>query len=159
VPLDGSVLAEAALPLARDLGGLVAHHITLMKVLAYTADERTRAEAASYLDARARELRSQLLGDDCTVTTLVREGIVPGEKISEQAEEEGSLVLMATHGRGGIRRWMLGSVANQVVHMGHVPVLLIHPDSAPDAESKLGLSAHGEIPLEAPEARMAHVKF
>ena len=146
VPLDGSVLAEAALPLAVDLGGVVIHHITLVRVLPYTADERTRAEATSYLDARARELRSQLLGDDCTVTTLIREGVVPGEEISEQAEDDGSLVLMATHGRGGIRRWMLGSVANQVVHMGHVPVLLIHPDSAPDAQVKLGLSVDSESP-------------
>ena len=150
VPLDGSVLAETALPLAVDLGGVVVHHITLVRVLPYTADEHTRAEATSYLDARARELRSQLLGDDCTVTTLVREGVVPGEKISEQAEEDGSLVLMATHGRGGIRRWMLGSVANQVVHLGHVPVLLIHPDSAPDAQVKRGLSVDGEIPVTVP---------
>jgi nucleotide-binding universal stress UspA family protein len=150
VPLDGSVLAEAALPLARDLGGVVVHHITLVRVLPYTADERTHAEAASYLDARARELRSQLLGDDCTVSTLLREGVVPGEKISEQAEDDGSLVLMATHGRGGIRRWMLGSVANQVVHMGHVPVLLIHPDSAPDAPVKRGHSVDSEMPVTVP---------
>jgi nucleotide-binding universal stress UspA family protein len=150
VPLDGSVLAEAALPLARDLGGVVVHHITLVRILPYTADERAHAEAVSYLDARARELRSQLLGDDCTVTTLVREGVVAGEKISEQAEDEGCLVLMATHGRGGIRRWMLGSVANQVVHLGHIPVLLIHPDSAPGTQVKRGLSVDSGMPVTVP---------
>jgi nucleotide-binding universal stress UspA family protein len=154
VPLDGSVLAEAALPLARDLGGVVVHHITLEKVLPYPGDERGYSEASSYLEARARDLRSQLQGEDCTVTTLVREGFAPGEKIGEQAEDDGSLVLMATHGRGGIRRWVLGSVAAQVIHMGHAPVLLIHPDSTVDAQVKPELATGHEVLASVPERQL-----
>jgi nucleotide-binding universal stress UspA family protein len=135
VPLDGSALAETALPLMWELAGAVAHDITLERVVPFTADEDARALAKSYLEAHARELQGQLASQECKVSFTVREGTVPAEKIIEAAEEKGCLVVMATHGWGGMKRWVLGSVADQVVHLAQVPVLLVHTgESASSSE-------------------------
>jgi nucleotide-binding universal stress UspA family protein len=125
VPLDGSDLSESVLPLVRELAGEVFHHVTLQRALPPTAAEPYRASVRKYLEAQERELRSQLATSKCEVTSRLSEGIVPSEKILDQAEEEGSLIVMATHGWGGMKRLVLGSVTNQVVHNAHVPVLVV----------------------------------
>jgi nucleotide-binding universal stress UspA family protein len=130
VPLDGSALAETALPVVWELAGRVAHTITLLRVVPFTADAQARNLAVRYLEAHAQELQAQLATRDCRVGTVVRDGVVPSEKVIEAAEAEGSLIVMATHGWGGMKRWVLGSVADQVLHTARVPVLLIHGDSA-----------------------------
>jgi nucleotide-binding universal stress UspA family protein len=131
VPLDGSTLAEAALEYAVELAGTLVHRITLVRVVPYTAKRAERLEAAEYLEAQYRALHDTLAGRDCLVDILLLEGTMPGEAIAHHAAEKGSLVIMATHRRAGITRWILGSVAAQVVHSSHVPVLLVHP--VPDA--------------------------
>ena len=128
VPLDGSELAESALPLVRELAGAVVHHITLQRVLPPTAAVPYRASVKKYLEAQERELRRQLTTRQCEVTSRLSEGVVPSEKILDEAEEKGSLVVMATHGWGGMKRLVLGSVTNQVVHSAHVPVLVVHAE-------------------------------
>jgi nucleotide-binding universal stress UspA family protein len=61
------------------------------------------------------------------VTYLLRDGIV-AETILEVAEiERADLIAMSTHGRTGILRLLLGSVAEQVVHHSKIPVMLIRP--------------------------------
>jgi nucleotide-binding universal stress UspA family protein len=42
-------------------------------------------------------------------------------------EQRADAIALATHGRGGVRRWLLGSVADKVVRAAHIPVLLHHP--------------------------------
>jgi nucleotide-binding universal stress UspA family protein len=130
VPLDGSEFAEAVLPVVEELAVAQAiHQITLQRVLPFSAAEEIQTEARGYLEARAEELRGRLASRDCKVYTFLREGTAPSEKIIDQAEAEQCLVVMATHGRGGLKRLVLGSVADQVVHTGHVPVLLIRPQN------------------------------
>ncbi len=126
VALDGSELSESVLPLVRELAGVVFHHITLQRVLPPTAAVQYRASVKKYLETQERGLRAQLGATQCEVTSRLCEGVVPSEKIVEVAEEEGCLVVMATHGWGGMKRLVLGSVTNQVVHTAHVPVLVIH---------------------------------
>jgi nucleotide-binding universal stress UspA family protein len=126
VPLDGSALAETALPIVWELAGTVAHDITLLRVVPFTASEQTHNLANRYLEAHAEELQAQLASGECRVGTAVREGVLPSEKIIEEAESEGGLIVMATHGWGGMKRWVLGSVADQVSHTARVPVLLVH---------------------------------
>jgi nucleotide-binding universal stress UspA family protein len=126
VALDGSELSESALPLVRELAGVVFHHITLQRVLPLSAAVPYRASVKKYLEAQERELRAELAGSPCEVTSRLCDGVVPSEKIVEIAEEEGCLVVMATHGWGGMKRLILGSVTNQVVHTAHVPVLVVH---------------------------------
>lgn len=145
VPLDGSLLAESALPIVWELAGIVLQHITLERVLPYTATEHERAVAKSYLEAHAAELQARLAARECHVATQIRDGVVPSEKIIEEAEAEGSLVVMATHGWGGMKRLVLGSVADQVVHTAHVPVLLIHPDQEATGSATLGSSRNDAV--------------
>jgi len=126
VPLDGSALAETALPVVWELAGKVAHDITLLQVVPFMANAQARNLANRYLEAHAEELHARLASGECRVGTAVREGVLPSEKIIEECESGAGLIVMATHGWGGMKRWMLGSVADQVLHMAHVPVLFVH---------------------------------
>ena len=61
-------------------------------------------------------------------TGVTREGPV-SETILDVAEEtHADMIAMSTHGRTGISRWLMGSVADRVVHYSHIPVMLIHPN-------------------------------
>jgi nucleotide-binding universal stress UspA family protein len=150
VALDGSELSESALPLVQELAGVVFHHITLQRVLPLTAAIPYRASVKKYLEAQECQLRTQLAGRECEVTSQLCEGVVPSEQIVELAEEEGSLVVMATHGWGGMKRLVLGSVTNQVVHTAHVPVLVVHAadqKSPTESFAQNSLSA-GIVPVD-----------
>jgi nucleotide-binding universal stress UspA family protein len=139
VPLDGSALAETALPVVWELAGTVAHDITLLRVVPFTADEQAYNLAYQYLRAHAEELQAQLVSRECRVRTAVREGTLPSEKIIDEAEAQGDLIVMATHGWGGLKRWVLGSVADQVFHTAHVPVLLVHSGQSTAAARPAGV--------------------
>ena len=126
MPLDGSPLAESALDVAGALAGTVAHHVTLLQVVSYTIDPADRAAAQTYLQTRAQQLQARLGERDCHVDTALTEGAVPSEKIEQYAQKAGCLVVMATHGRGGLRRLAMGSVADQVLRLSRTPLLIVH---------------------------------
>ena len=127
LPLDGSPVAEAALPLAEAIAGRVAHEITLLQVIPYTATTSERKAVDDYLAAQQRALRSRLGNGGPQVTTVVHEGVAANEKIVQFANERVGMVVMATHGRGGLRRLALGSVAAAVIHQSSLPVLVLEP--------------------------------
>lgn len=130
VPLDGSGRGEAVLrqaePLLKRPSGEV---ILLRAVSAQPSFSRfdygrtlaeDRAEAQEYLDKLIRRLDDEGM----KVRGWVREGAV-AETILETAEKEGTeLIAMSTHGRSGIPRWVLGSVAEKVIRGTTAPVLL-----------------------------------
>lgn len=118
VPLDGSTLAEAVLPLARDLAAALGLELVLLRVAPNAAE---RAEAAAYLEHTAAGLRTGGL----TVATRVTEGAAADEILQVAAAEDGAPIAMATHGRGGPARWVLGSVAETVVRAAAAPVLVV----------------------------------
>jgi nucleotide-binding universal stress UspA family protein len=125
VPLDGSPLAEVALPYARELSLKLESEL----VLFHACDSVDKANAhvyELYLDAKKKEAqggRTKKAGPR-TFTTIVTGN--PAEEIVRYAEGENvSLILMATHGRSGIGRWTLGSVADKVVRASDKPVALI----------------------------------
>lgn len=146
VPLDGSPLGEAALPWAT----LVARNLELTPVLirvvqvpiyAMTggmngylspevyqqilADEQQTAER--YLE----QVRGRLASEGVQAETRVVEGR-PGDALLDLADELGAFaIVMATHGRGGLGRLVLGSVAEQVVQHATVPVLLVRAREGP----------------------------
>ena len=138
VPLDGSDLAEQALPTAEELARAVGTTLHLIRVVDFPSssfayvygsmmesqavtmqleDERTMAE--SYLVALARQIEEQGI----TVTTEVRHGVPTQELVDVM--EQGDLFVMATHGRNGMARWFLGSVAEEITRRATVPVLLV----------------------------------
>jgi nucleotide-binding universal stress UspA family protein len=92
------------------------------------------------VDRRARaELEAQLTADEkarYAAVFILRVG-APAQEILEYLNEQGTidLVVMATAGRGGLTRLMMGSVADKIVRAAPCPVLTIHPDGPADAES------------------------
>ncbi len=128
VPLDGSELAEKCLKEARELAALAQAEISLLRVVravTVPGTDPTDKEvevvdrAQAYLDRVARGLEA----DGLTVSTHVRYGH-PAKEIID-ASKKADLVAMSTHGRTGLGRWALGSVAEKVLRHSEKPVLLI----------------------------------
>jgi nucleotide-binding universal stress UspA family protein len=139
IPLDGSALSEQILPRAIALGSLGHATYTLLQVVepalggfgtelyGATVDEQAlvqaRAQAQSYLDQVAMRLRAEGL----RVHTVVLLGL-PAQAILEYTRTHAvDVVALATHGRSGVRRLLLGSVADKVVRGADIPVLLQRP--------------------------------
>ena len=139
VPLDGSPLSERALPSATALAGKSGSEILLLRVLdipkpnpptshpeVTTGWERqaracAHQKAQSYLDAQQQEVYRQ--GNE--VRALMHDGS-PAEDILQVAgSEKVDLIVMSTHGRGGLALWSLGSVADKVARHSPCPVLLV----------------------------------
>jgi nucleotide-binding universal stress UspA family protein len=132
ISLDGSEIAEKVLPYARALAKNFKIPVELLGVIEishYTAGERARY-LDTFIDNAIRRNQEYLKGVAKTfpsgsVETTV-EGGVPAEIIiTKAAEHKGTLVVMATHGRSGLKRWLLGSVAEKVLRGASNPVLLI----------------------------------
>lgn len=138
VPLDGSALAEEALPIARDLATRLdapVHLVTVIDLSGITSlDIAVAAVSAESLEDNLIQLFTEAerdiahacdqLGDaGIEVTTDVLHG-APGLAIPNAAQP-GDLIVMTTHGRSGPARWVLGSVAEAVVRRSTVPVLLM----------------------------------
>lgn len=137
VPLDGSELAESVLPQVRALAECAGGEIVLLRVAVVLAEaylfadprvtvnirDNSETEAQSYLWGKAAELKRE----GFNVTTEVGAGPV-GETILNFAENiHADLIAMSTHGRSGLLRLVIGSVADEVMHNSHVPVLLVRP--------------------------------
>jgi nucleotide-binding universal stress UspA family protein len=124
VPLDGSELAASALPLAQILALSQGAELTLVTVLPADIEPGWTRGLADYLQEVAAPVRAA----GVVVHTTIRLG-EPAAAIRELVLEcDADLVVMATHGRTGLGRAVLGSVADQVLRSGQVPVLLLHPN-------------------------------
>lgn len=140
IPLDGSSLAEGVIEHARELGTLSAASYTLLRVVvpvrlhensafftpvdvdaAWT--ERERVEAQQYLDAMSRELDPT----GTRVRTLVVVAAHPAVEIVNVAKRTGAWIAMATHGRSGLQRFLLGSVADKILRSAETPIFLCPP--------------------------------
>jgi nucleotide-binding universal stress UspA family protein len=140
IPLDGSSLAEKILPHAQALAGSMDLEIVLLRAYdlpaasyyesdAYVPDwaELTRAvreNTQEYLNQLQQRLQAEGLR---RVSTLSIQGDAAPNIIEVAKRTPGSLVAMCTHGRSGIGRLVLGSVADRVVRHSGGPVLVIRP--------------------------------
>ena len=122
VPLDGSKLAESVLP----------HVITLAKSLNLTAllvkvtCRREEAESKDYLLEVGEKLHQQGVS---SIENVTLHGSPPEAIVDIGRQIQNSLVAMTTHGRSGIKRWLLGSVTDRVVKESGDPVLIVRPYS------------------------------
>jgi nucleotide-binding universal stress UspA family protein len=150
VPLDGSDLAEQAVPVAAAVAADLGVPVHLMRVLdvdalratvqagihAAAAYLRSQEEIQRYAEEYLAEQVQQLRNRDLTATAEVLTGS-PAVTLLDAIRPD-DLVVMTTHGRGGVRRWLLGSVADKLVRAAAAPVLLVPangPESAaPDEE-------------------------
>jgi nucleotide-binding universal stress UspA family protein len=138
LPLDGSDLARQALPIAVELATCAQAELALLQAIAPVIEgypnlfsqptsqygavlAALREQAEVELGGVAGELRPQ----EPVVTTSVANGHPAEVIVDEAARHAASLIVMATHGRGGLRRWALGSVADKVLHTTTTPLMLV----------------------------------
>ena len=135
IPLDGSTVAEQVLPYARFFARALTIPVELLEVVdpeAITLLSNPKqgryvdtllAERAqsgkTYLEAIARSF------EGANVKWFVEKGKAEEVVIEEAAADKDTLIVMATHGRSGIQRWLLGSVADKVLHGATNHLLLI----------------------------------
>ena len=128
IPLDGSPLAEAALLALSGWYGKLVREVGLVRVVDIDTEAieahdvvSLTEQAQAYLDVVARRLSARGL----TVHTEVRAGDAGAEIAAYAAERRADYVLLSSHGRSGVSRWLLGSVAQRVVEHSPLPVLVV----------------------------------
>jgi nucleotide-binding universal stress UspA family protein len=132
ITLDGSQTAEKVLPYARALAGSFKMPVELLGVIDishYTSRERVHY-LDTFIDNAIRRNQEYLKRVAKTFPTgfveTTVEGGAPAETImTKAAKNKGTLVVMATHGRSGLKRWFLGSVAEKVLRGASNSTLLI----------------------------------
>jgi nucleotide-binding universal stress UspA family protein len=138
VPLDGSELAECVFPYVEDIAKIRASTVELVTVFepfempphgGMVFDEEDEKEYNEYSKKKAEAYiqkikdRFQSIGIDTITTLLVGKA---DESLVDYANcHEFDLIIMATHGRSGVERWIMGSIADKLVHYSTIPVLLI----------------------------------
>lgn len=146
VPLDGSELAEQALPLALSIAARAGAELTLLQVVPLpdeplplegvllSVDEQLellQANAREYLKDVVRRL--QTAAPEEVRTLRVKRDTGVGEAalsiVDYATAVRADLIVMATHGRSGLSRWALGSVTDRVLQLGEVPMIIVRPPS------------------------------
>lgn len=176
VPLDGSHLAEVVLPTALGFAAGIGARVTLLHVLERAAPETVHGEshlrhaqnAAHYLRDVAQ--RNTTCGAPLDLHVHENQENDVARSIVEHARELGAdLIALTPHGRGGVRRWLIGSIAQQVLQRGETPVLVV-PSTAPAPASGFEINSllvplDGEaateavLPLAADIARTWHASI
>lgn len=127
VPLDGSALSEQALPYAAVLARATGGRLILMRAVSEIKrgkHEEDEGRIASTLDILAERVRSEGVVAERYIRHVYFEEV--GEAIVQAARQKhADLIAMATHGRGGLGRWLYGSVADQVLRLAETPTLLV----------------------------------
>jgi len=139
VPLDGSDLGEAALPYARDVARQMKLRAVLVEVVSPGLATYGEAEAFSgfpeemigHMEATAAEylagIAERFLADGSQCDTKVLVGPVSASLTEFAKTEPASLIAMSTHGRSGVARTVLGSVADRMVRSSGDAVLVVRP--------------------------------
>lgn len=140
VPLDGSAAAAIALPVATQLAQRADAALTLLRVVTPTLEifshPRPGSAQPSYhamltalcdqAQAGLAATSAMLQGQGVRAAPVVATGH-PAETIVDEAQRRHvDLIVMATHGTTGVRRWALGSVADTTLHSSTAPLLLVH---------------------------------
>jgi nucleotide-binding universal stress UspA family protein len=145
IPLDGSKLAENVLPYARALARTLDLRIELLSVVDTMDFARTThaghvrdfdpiieaavREGEQYLENVARSFTGMTV-DNCVVEQGQADQII----VEKAARDKETLIGMATRGRSGIHRWLMGSVAEKVLRGATNPLLLVRGDEEGKSE-------------------------
>lgn len=140
VPLDGSELAECVLPHAECIAKLCHATVELVRVvepieiptrggMAWTAEQLKQIEVHHKQDAESylEKIKDRLSQVGIKVHSRVLIGKVAESLADYIYKSSFDLIIMATHGRSGISRWIWGSVAERILHSSQSPVLLVRP--------------------------------
>lgn len=142
VPLDGSDTSEAVLEHVSALAQYTGAEVLLLRIVTQPAYESafgdtvliptapppaesgTRGHAEGYL----QRIAFDYFPDDVKVTYEVSAGPVAETIMDYAMAVDADLIAMSTHGRSGLARMVIGSVADEVVRRSHLPVLLVRPE-------------------------------
>ena len=156
VPLDGSALAERAVQHAAEIARGTGAELILLEVVQLPLSkvpeagpaeevksiEEAAAGAKAYLDAIA----SRAIKEGIKTRIAILEGAVAGAILGFAHDEDVDILVMSTHGRTGLPKAFLGSVAEEVMLTTKRPVMLVKPERFPVAhhvdEAETFLSAH-----------------
>ncbi|MDD5038355.1 MAG: universal stress protein [Dehalococcoidales bacterium] len=149
VPLDGSKVGEKALPYVEELACMCAPEqkveVILLQVITelthpvlvtseevgglvaapYSKEEmeQIKGRAMDYLNKAGKSLKKN---QGVTVKYSVRTGADAANEILKAADQmKADLIAISTHGRSGISRWALGSVADKILRAGNTPILMV----------------------------------
>jgi nucleotide-binding universal stress UspA family protein len=160
VPLDGSKTAECALPLVRALARRLAIGVELFSAIDLREISRDVSAAEGLFIDRLLEDESRHSAEYLSkiaksfgagaVTTLCKTGDAAETIIETAAAEKNSLIVMATHGRSGLNRFLLGSVAEKILRGSTNPLLLVKATEGMDMEGEAPLTSI-VVPLDGSE--------
>ena len=162
VPLDGSELAEVVFTYAEDLAGRLDIDVTLLHVAPPSGNKNFNPmqeayikRAAESIKKKAREVQQEQgidqAGEAVKVTGELAEGYPPDEILKYADEHDIDLILMATRGHSGLRRWSIGSVASKVLSASKIPIWLVRADHAPEEPFDEWESTSLLVPLDGSE--------
>jgi nucleotide-binding universal stress UspA family protein len=121
IPLDGSAEAESVLPYLIDVARKFNSRVHVLGVGIGRKTRRVNRLIEDYINRTANKLHS----DNIKAELVIRYGAAADKILDFTAEQEIDLIIMATHGRSGITRWWMGSVAEKVISEATAPVLLV----------------------------------
>jgi len=136
VPLDGSRLSEGILPHARSLAKALSVPLELLQVIDWDAIPAiTDPQFGRYIDTAKADMKKNSIDylnsvagsflKSLNVTRSVEIGNTAEVIVDRAASQSGTLIAMSTHGRSGLQRWVLGSIAAKVLHTATNPILLV----------------------------------
>jgi nucleotide-binding universal stress UspA family protein len=165
-PLDGSALADRAVPFAATIASRAGWSLLLLRAVntlsapTEAAGQALKHEAQEALDATS----AALAADGLNIVTRVVDAQPETAILDATADENAGLVVMSTHGRGGLGRFIYGSVADTVLRHAPVPVLTVPPHGLdewpPDQRVKILVPLDGSELSKAalaPACELAHV--
>jgi nucleotide-binding universal stress UspA family protein len=161
VPLDGSELAEVVFTYAKELAGRLDIDVTLLHVASPGGKsmnpmrEAYIKQAADTVRRQAREVQQNTgvtqAGEPVKVRGEMVEGYPPDEILKYAEENDMDLILMATRGHSGLRRWSIGSIASKVLSASKIPIWLVRADHSPDEPFDKWPSITLLVPLDGSE--------
>lgn len=146
VPLDGSKLAECVLPhVEAFIEKYHVSNITFVRIVEpivifhsgeYPISPEVLMESESASKSAAKEYLDQIVNRFKQEGTELQSEVLLGrvaESLVDFAEKNDfDLILIATHGRSGVRRWVRGSIADKILHSSTVPVLIVRAPASND---------------------------
>jgi nucleotide-binding universal stress UspA family protein len=168
VPLDGSPLAEQAVPAAEELSRLTGAPLHVVRIAAVVKPGQfgvfAALEAAAYADvvstddaesaAYLEAMRTRLAERGLTVTTELGRGDPARELIALMRPDD--LIVMSTRGRGGIGRALIGSVADEVVRRSSMPILLVRATGENERRPQPAEKEPSQPPMHEPPGILAY---
>jgi len=142
VPLDGSALAEVSLPYAEEIAARLGSQITLIYLSRSEKDPSYHMHKMyldKILDSTTNEINKLLKkpSEKTKIESAVLVGHAAEEIVKYADKEDMGLIVIATHGRSGIKQWAMGSVATRIITATRRPIMLIRAkEASPDIRNK-----------------------